>query len=479
MKTFEQSFNIGGDKIIIEADKTVGYVCINKSDLFDQYSKINKQQHFGSTCILEEWYIKSILNFILEAKAGLPHELSNIIKETDFLWENKVSEIGVLRLQPKVLKLEKINASNVQFLTSRGIKSSMRDPIKIIQKILDEIFNHLLFHTEQEFIRKFGFISPSVTGVQEAISRIKQTKTGDWGNSIELEGDFSDLYSKCNCALLTECVKQACLFSKFHESSFQYIRLLINCIMNHSYFKEPNGIFKTLKGFSMGDCSAARGSEIILRIYEIKMFSVLARNNLIKTVKRFLRFRDDVSIHLTGSDDEIKKAVKIIGSGYPPSLKFNMESKIIYGKFLNIRIYNDPHSSKPFTTVLRKENNKYNIIPPNSNTHQKYKKMAGLSYFKTARTHSSSEKELRNQYRVIHTILECKKFTEKERRKIQKTEPKTSEPKKRFLSKTIYDEVSKRHKFVHKIFKKLHIDKDKYYAPGNSWCKTRTNDLHN
>ena len=30
---------------------------------------------------------------------------------------------------------------------------------------------------------------------------------------------------------------------------------------------------------------------------------------------------------------------------------------------------------------------------------------------------------------------------------------------------TVYDEVSKRHKFVHKIFKKLHIDKEKYYAP--------------
>ena len=79
MKTFEQSFNIGGDKIIIEADKTVGYVCINKSDLFDQYSKINKQQHFGSTSISEEWYIKSILNYIQEAKAGLPNELTNII----------------------------------------------------------------------------------------------------------------------------------------------------------------------------------------------------------------------------------------------------------------------------------------------------------------------------------------------------------------------------------------------------------------
>ena len=65
----------------------------------------------------------------------------------------------------------------------------------------------------------------------------------------------------------------------------------------------------------------------------------------------------------------------------------------------------------------------------------------------------------------IHTILECKKFNEKESRKIKKTKPKTSEPKKRFLSKTVYDEVSKRHKFVHKIFKKLHIDKEKYYAP--------------
>ena len=84
----------------------------------------------------------------------------------------------------------------------------------------------------------------------------------------------------------------------------------------------------------MGDCSAARGSEIILRIYEIKMFSVLARNNLIKTVKRFLRFRDDVSIHLTGSDDEIKKAVKIIGSGYPPPLLNSIWSpKLFMGNF--------------------------------------------------------------------------------------------------------------------------------------------------
>ena len=54
--------------------------------------------------------------------------------------------------------------------------------------------------------------------------------------------------------------------------------------MTHSYFKEPGGIFKTLEGFSMGDCSAARGSEIILRIYEIQMFARLAQEGLTKNV---------------------------------------------------------------------------------------------------------------------------------------------------------------------------------------------------
>ena len=50
-------------------------------------------------------------------------------------------------------------------------------------------------------------------------------------------------------------------------------------------------------------------------------------------------------------------------------LQFNMESKVIYGKFLNIRIFLQiPNSFRPFTTVLRKENNKYNIIPPKSKT---------------------------------------------------------------------------------------------------------------
>lgn len=461
----ERTFDLSHDKIIIEADKNVGYVCIFKQDLLEQYAKINVQQHFGLVNITEKWYIENMLKFIKDAKVNLPLELSKIILKTDFNWKEPNSEIGVLRLQPKVLKLKVINYEHIDSLTSRGIKNSMKDPIKVIQKILDKVFSHLLFYVEEKFHSMFGIVSPSVTGVTETINRFKKTKTGDWGNSLELEGDFSDLYSNCNVNLLLECVEESCKYAHFHASTFSYIKLLITCIMSHSYFKQPSGIYKTLKGFSMGDCSAARGSELILRIYEIKMFTKLSRNNLHKNVLRFLRFRDDVSIHIKGSNTDIIKVIRIIGNGYPLCIKFNMESKIVHGKFLNIRMYNNPLTNVPYTTVLRKPQNKYNIIPPGSNTHSKYKKMAGLSYFNTTRSHTVTRKERINQFKVIHSILECKGFNKNQIKEIQNMRKNKNPEKRKFLSKTCFNEVTQRHKFIHKIFKVCHFNPEKYYRP--------------
>ena len=115
---------------------------------------------------------------------------------------------------------------------------------------------------------------------------------------MELEGDFCDLYSNCNEELLLSCVKTACKLANFSDSSFDYIQQLVSCVMRHSYFLETTGTFKTLKGFSMGDCSAARGSEVILRVYELNIWKNLCSKHLNKNVLRFLRFRDDVSIHV-------------------------------------------------------------------------------------------------------------------------------------------------------------------------------------
>ena len=69
----------------------------------------------------------------------------------------------------------------------------MNDPIKCVQKVLDRIFSHLLFHIEQQFHRNFQCYPHRV---HEAIERLKNAKVSDWGGSVAM--DFADLYSNCN-----------------------------------------------------------------------------------------------------------------------------------------------------------------------------------------------------------------------------------------------------------------------------------------
>ena len=154
---------------------------------------------------------------------------------------------------PKLQKLKEISMVTIENLTCRGIKSSMKDPIKRVQITLDKIYSHLLYFVEKEFSRIYGILSPSITGIDEAIERIKKSKTGFSGSSIELEGDFGDLYSNCKRSLLESCIIKACKIAKLNYELVNYILNLMKCSINHSYFKEPTGIFKTLEGFSMGD----------------------------------------------------------------------------------------------------------------------------------------------------------------------------------------------------------------------------------
>ena len=176
---------------------------------------------------------------------------------------------------------------------------------------------------------------------------MKSSWTLIWGCSLEIQGYFRDLYSNCNLNLLVSCVTKACRFAGFNSSTTDYINLPIKCLMIHSYFKEP--IFKTMKGFSMGDSFVAHGSKIILRIFELKFLSNLSKRSLAPCVPRYLRFCDSVSLHIVGLFDTILHCVNTISTGYPDCMVFNMESRVIYGKFLNFRIYNNPTSSTPLT----------------------------------------------------------------------------------------------------------------------------------
>ena len=139
---------------------------------------------------------------------------------------------------PKILKLKKVSKENVSKLTCRGVKSSMNDPVKLIQKVLDKVY--------KPFTTWYYELSPSVTGIEEAIQRIRKSKIGKWGKSIELEGDFGDLYSNCNTELLEKCLMKAGKIAKLEPTSIHYILNLMKVSMQrHSYFKEPEGILKT------------------------------------------------------------------------------------------------------------------------------------------------------------------------------------------------------------------------------------------
>ena len=61
----------------------------------------------------------------------------------------------------------------------------------------------------------------------------------------------------------------------------------------------------------MGDNSAARRSEIILRTYELKIFDQIHQIKLGKNVARYLRFQDDVFVHVTGEIDKMLEVIKI------------------------------------------------------------------------------------------------------------------------------------------------------------------------
>ncbi len=65
-------------------------------------------------------------------------------------------------------------------------------------------------------------------------------------------------------------------------------------------------------------------SEIIFRIAELSIFNTLARHHLQSTRNWYLRFRDHVSVHIVGAPDDICKAIKVICTGYPKDIIFNM-----------------------------------------------------------------------------------------------------------------------------------------------------------
>ena len=71
------------------------------------------------------------------------------------------------------------------------------------------------------------------------------------------------MYSNINENLLKKYVKMGAELAGLNTDSIKYIFSLIEVNMRHSYFHEPDGIFRTNSGFSMGDVAASRGLDVL------------------------------------------------------------------------------------------------------------------------------------------------------------------------------------------------------------------------
>ena len=82
------------------------------------------------------------MEYLQLASENILDELANIVSSTD--WTEQKSKIGMLGLMPKILKLKVFAKENVENLNCSGIKSSMSDPLKMVQKALDKIYSHYI-----------------------------------------------------------------------------------------------------------------------------------------------------------------------------------------------------------------------------------------------------------------------------------------------------------------------------------------------
>ena len=301
----------------------------------------------------------------------------------------------------------------------------------------------------------------------ESLDRLLETSFERFGKGVILEADFSDMYSNINETLLKKHVKMGAELAGLKADSIQYIFSLIEVNMRHSYFHEPDGIFRTTSGFSMGDVAASRGSDVVLRGAELLFYAELHSQGLLPHVKVLTRFRDDIFLYVTGSHEKIKQVLKIVFTGYPLEVTLNVESNLIQGKFLNIRLYNDLVDRSPFTTILRKPHTKYDVIPPSSNTHGMYKKCAGRTYFDMVRSHCSHTSEYKRQIETVKTILTEKGFSHHQIMRMKKKRGRNTRLPydKIYVGKVPFDQTSQIHKFLRNTFASRTFDDEGFSLP--------------
>ena len=364
---------------------------------------------------------------------------------------------------PKVLKLKYPNIEYINDLTSRGIKASMADPINAISSILAEVSKELYKNLQIAFKDKFGRDAPPKIGSKEAAELLKNERLDidDWKRTLEVNGDFSDMYSNAVEQDVSNAYRLCFLFTKMCKESRQYILMLVHIILTFNFFKEPTGIFTSENGFAMGCRTSAISTDILLLASEFRLFSRIQTMNLLHVIKRYIRFRDDVNSRLQGTPDEVCSVLKDISTKYPKSIDFNIKVTFLHNTFLNLRTYILPNQNKLDISVLRKVHDRHDIVRADSASNPKYVGAALRTSAHYALENTSHAFHRKHQFEVYEKILTHKGYTKEEfktctvktQKNIISKKKSKFQMKKSYGGKITYDSLTNINKHIIRLLK--------------------------
>ena len=454
------------DNQITQTDKNLGFIKISNEELINQFDKINKKQHFIPANISESEYLEEIkyqkkhIYSIMPDRAKFklePHLLQNLQK-TNF----KEQCIGVLRLLPKLGKLKYPDVSCIKDLTSRGIKSSIQDPINDISEILASLSKEVFQNLASYFEKEFNMRCPVVLGSKETSEILKNetVQSDDWCNSVKLSGDMTDMYSNANVNIVIEAYKFAFSLMDISIEEQAFLIILIETVMKYNYFWEPTGIFTMIGGFAMGCHSSAICTDILLLTKEIKMFQKLKQQNLLHTIKRYLRFRDDTNSKIKGTKQEILQVSSILLLGYPKEIGYNVQIFFSRNEFLDFRFITIPSKSNHLISINRKKETKFDISRGNSYTNPSYLKAPLYNAAYSILRNTNNKFNRLHEKKVFEIILSKRghnltKFYLAYKRARAKVSKNGKRPffKGKYSGKIMYDSFTGMHRFILKLFR--------------------------
>ena len=477
-KFFKEAFELKG-KIVLESDKNVGYGLYTIDQILSLYEKTNLEQGFSKTELTNEEYLRRIAKQKAVLLPVIPEKIHNMLsQEQKEALNSNEGEIGFLRILPKIHKVESPSFWNFQDLTCRTIKTSNSDPVNGVAAVLGEATKPLVKAIIQYLEVRVGF-SPAVESGDEAFYQMAGNDfIFEWSETLNSQGDIRNLFPSLKYPFVKEAYKTAFRIARMDQESSQFTLNCLFVVMANNVFRQPTGIYSSgnsekdeeINGFAIGCKAASPASNLTLLVHEIKILSELERLNLLKNVKIYKRYMDDIKLILIGEKKEMLQALFIISTGYPDCLLVKMQVTYGVNQFLDMKSFIYPPRSRLQIMLLRKKNNSYGITRGDSNTSAKIKGTAMFSYAYRMERRTNTERDRKHQFEVNSLIFRQKGHSKgafesrikivnnKRRRRGSQNNKKVSDGcSKRYGGIITFDQETSSHQHIQKLIKRANL----------------------